>query len=211
MGMNEERQRLTDLFTEKAKLVSAFVSEVASMDEALAYVVDVCEKKEACQILASGCELPLSDKGEALCDTKQQKTIAAPLLDKEAYAKLSSLAGERGIRCIDSGLRQHLGGVDIGLTMADLGIAETGSLILNSNSEELRLSTMVSEFHVAVLPKSRIRETSYDIEADLVKMVSAAPSYTAFITGASRTADIERVLALGVHGPLQLHILLLED
>jgi Uncharacterized conserved protein len=108
-------------------------------------------------------------------------------------------------------MRDHLGGVDIGFTLADFGIAETGTLVINSNSEELRLATMIAEFHVAVLPQSKIRETSRDLEAELAALTSVQPSYTAFVTGASRTADIERVLALGVHGPLELHILLLED
>ena len=70
---------------------------------------------------------------------------------------------------------------------------------------------MICETHVAILPRERLRESSYDVEADLVGYMQQPPNYTAFITGASRTADIERVLALGVHGPLELHILILEE
>ena len=112
---------------------------------------------------------------------------------------------------IERGLRDHLEGIDIGFTIADYGIAETGTLVLNSSSEEVRLATMISEIHVAVLAVSRIRETSYDLESELKRFMQSPADYTAFITGASRTADIERVLTLGVHGPLELHILLLED
>ncbi len=208
--MNENRNPV-ELFEEKAKAVSAVVSKVASMREAVAYALDVCDKKQACQLLVSGCSEPLSEKGQALCETKQQKVIAAPGLSPEFFADLEGSARERGILCIEKGMRDHLGGVDIGFTLADFGIAETGTLVINSNSEELRLATMIAEFHVAVLSQSKIRETSRDLEAELAALTSVQPSYTAFVTGASRTADIERVLALGVHGPLELHILLLED
>ena len=95
--------------------------------------------------------------------------------------------------------------------MADLGLAETGTLVLKSASEDLRLATMISEINVVVLPLSRMRGGSYDAESELLEMMQDGANYLSFITGASRTADIERVLALGVHGPLELHILLLED
>ncbi|HWR02916.1 MAG TPA: lactate utilization protein [Humidesulfovibrio sp.] len=206
-----DSKRLVDLFTAKAKLVSAVVTPVKSLDEALAYTVDVCEKKDACQILMSGCESELSAPAGALCDTKPGKVIVAPDLDPAVFASLKGLCENRGIHCLPDGMRKHLGGIDIGFTIADAGIAETGTLLINSKSEELRLATMLCEVHVCVIKASTLRETSFDAEELVRSMSKDGPAYVAFVTGASRTADIERVLAIGVHGPLELHILVLED
>ena len=123
---------------------------------------------------------------------------------------MKAMCQARGIEFIRGGVRDHLAGIDIGFTVAEYGIAETGTLVIDSSSEELRMATMVSEVHVAVLPINRLRATSLHLEAELAQILDTAPNYCAFITGASRTADIERVLALGVHGPLELHVLLME-
>jgi L-lactate dehydrogenase complex protein LldG len=206
-----DSKRLMDLFSEKAGLVSAIVTPVGSMAEALAYTVDICDKKEACQLLMAGCEANLSSPAEALCEIKPGKVVMAPDLAADLFAALKVQCEERGIACLAEGMRKHLGGIDIGFTIADAGIAETGTLLLNSKSEELRLATMLCEVHVCVLRLGTLRETSFEAEGLLRDMSSHGPGYVAFITGASRTADIERVLAIGVHGPLELHILLLED
>ena len=108
-------------------------------------------------------------------------------------------------------MRSQLAGVDIGFSVAELGIAETGTLVQNCPGEELRLATMVCEYHVCVLAKSNIVKNGFAAEEQVRQFMHEAPNYTAFITGPSRTADIERVLTIGVHGPLELHILLLED
>lgn len=209
--MSQKDESHLQLFTQKAQAVSAVVTECASLDAAFDYVVELCGAKEACQLLVSGCEESLSPKAEDLCETAQQKVIAAPNVKKKDLARLKKLAEEQGFACIDKGLREHLGGIDIGFTICDGGIADTGSLLLNSNSEETRLATMVAEIHVAAVRKADIVPELYAVEKQLDKLMKKTPSYTAFITGASRTADIERVLALGVHGPLELHILLMED
>jgi L-lactate dehydrogenase complex protein LldG len=205
------KETLCQKFKEKAELVSAFVTEIGNEDAALKYVIELCDKKEACQLLASGCEADLSDDAGALCDAKQTKVIAAPGLNKEIYKKLAAKAKKSGFDCIDSGMRDHLAGIDIGFTYAEYGIADTGTLMLDCPDEEMRLATMISEYHVCVLPKSKIRANTYAVEKMMLTRMKKTPDYLAFITGASRTADIERVLALGVHGPLELHILLLED
>jgi len=194
---------LSALFKQKAELVSAVVKEVQTPYEALQYSIDICTQKEICQRL-----LPVQDEPP---EAKRAKIIAAPALDTALTDAMRVLCESNGIQFLTSGLRDHLAGVDIGLTFADYGIAETGTLVLDSSSEEVRLATMISEIHIAILPLSEIRPSAYDLEKELRNNMQTHPNYTAFITGASRTADIERVLALGVHGPLELHILLLPE
>lgn len=209
--MSHKHNPHLELFTEKAGAVSAVVREIDSLEQAYDYVVELCGKKKACQLLISGCEEKLSDKAGDLCENKQEKVVAAPNLKKKDFAKLQKQCEVAGFVCLDKGLREHLGGIDIGFTLCDGGIADTGTLLLESNSEETRLATMVAEIHVAAVLKSEIEADFQAMENKLAKLMKKSPSYTACITGASRTADIERVLALGVHGPLELHILLMEE
>ncbi len=206
-----EQKKLCRLFGQKAQAVSAVVHEIKDFNAALAYTVDLCGKQGACRIAISGCEENLSPPAEALCDLKHEKIVAAPGLEAHLYAKLENICAENGFACIRSDLRSRTEGIDIGFTIADLAIAETGTLVLNCPGEDLRLATMICEYHVCVVRKESIVKDAFAAEQQLLKYMHKTPNYTAFITGASRTADIERVLALGVHGPLELHILLVED
>lgn len=189
-------------FVERADIAAAKVSTINSFEEAVKYAVDLCLERPLIRYEIS--DEPMSTDGE-------RKVIAAPSLSGQEYELLTKKAAAHSIDCLDSGMRNHLSGVDVGLTYGDLGLAETGTLVLSCPDEELRLATMVCEYHVCVLPKSKIYADGYEAEEQLRKFMLDAPNYTAFITGPSRTADIERVLSIGVHGPLELHILILED
>jgi L-lactate dehydrogenase complex protein LldG len=70
---------------------------------------------------------------------------------------------------------------------------------------------MLAQEHVVIVNSSDIKESADDITDSLKNNFNKAGKYTAFITGPSRTADIERVLSIGVHGPARLRILILED
>ncbi len=190
-------------FTEKAVSVSALVYPVQSLDAALEKAVEICQGKA-----------PLDPQMETtqFSDGDKTRIVAAPNLDDGTFNALSEKCGAAGgISLIRENLRQYPGGIDMGISLMDYGIAETGTLVLDSRSEETRLSTMLSEIHVAILETSKIRETALAMTEELTGVVGDPGSYMAFITGASRTADIERVLAIGVHGPLELHIMLVED
>jgi L-lactate dehydrogenase complex protein LldG len=158
---------MVDLFKEKAQLVSAVVSEVSTHREAFEYSIDLCDRKEACQLMISGCDRPLSAKAGNMCDEKQSKIIAAPGLKESHMAELNNLAVAKDIQLITGDLRKHLAGIDIGLTFIDYGIAETGTLVLDSSSKEVRLVTMISEVHIALPHRTKLRQNAYALEENL--------------------------------------------
>ncbi len=150
--------------------------------------------------------------GSKIPGDPSMRVIAAPNLDEDSFNHLSDRCDDTGgIRLLHRGLRAFPGGIDMGLTLVDRAIADTGTLVLNSNNEDTRLATMLCEVHVALLKVSDIRASANEMAEELSEMTARTGSYTAFITGASRTADIERILAIGVHGPLELHIILVEE
>ena len=96
---------------------------------------------------------------------------------------------------------------DVGITMAQAGIAETGTLVLDSSVEQNRLVSLVPPIHIALLDASRIYATLGETLAALQSGAELSPAVT-FITGPSRTADIELTLAIGVHGPQELYVII---
>ena len=95
---------------------------------------------------------------------------------------------------------------DVGISTAQAAIAETGTLILDSACERHRLVSLVPPVHIAIVNASTICDTLSDALALLRKDKQISPAVT-FITGPSRTADIELTLAIGVHGPQELYVI----
>jgi L-lactate dehydrogenase complex protein LldG len=100
--------------------------------------------------------------------------------------------------------------IDAGITTTRGGIAETGSLILWPTIDEPRTLSLVPPIHIAVLRASELHETLH--EAMRAQAWSDdLPTNALLATGPSKTADIQRLLVYGAHGPKQLVILLIRD
>ncbi len=96
---------------------------------------------------------------------------------------------------------------EVGITEVDYGIAETGTMVLGGGAGRPRSASLLPSIHLGLLPVSRILPS---LKSFFHLNHSAFKSNTFFfITGPSRTADIEQTLTLGVHGPRRVHILLL--
>jgi len=96
----------------------------------------------------------------------------------------------------------------IGVTQMHWGIANTGTLAQDSSAVEQRLASALTWIHIALVGTADIVA---DLPALMTKMHPSQHGYIALITGPSRTADIERVLAIGVHGPERLVIVSVDE
>ena len=96
----------------------------------------------------------------------------------------------------------------IGISQMDWGLANTGTLVQDSTKVEQRLVSTLSTIHIALIATDRILA---DLPTVLTKVNPERSAYIAMITGPSRTSDIERVLTIGVHGPVRLIIAAVDE
>jgi L-lactate dehydrogenase complex protein LldG len=174
------KNRAIEQFSAAARLVGAEVVELADPSAAAQYLVT----------RAGGTMLP---------------PLGASLERAELGSRLRAAGGELAAT-ID---RETAASAAAGVTGANFALAATGTVVLESTPEAVRLATTLPERHFVLLDPAKI----------LLDDVAAIPlirsfhqqqprNFLAYITGPSRTADIERVLTIGVHGPRELHILL---
>jgi L-lactate dehydrogenase complex protein LldG len=138
--------------------------------------------------------------------------VLLPDFPAAARLNLAVLLREQGAAVVTEGLHAAAATAEAGVTGANFALADTGTVVLDSTAEELRLASTLPERHFILLDRRKILPDHLAAVPLLRRLHQRlSPDFIAFITGPSRTADIERVLTIGVHGPRELHILLLDD
>lgn len=190
---------LYKLFKERAEAVSSKVIRVAGCQEAAGALASIIQEEKVSKIVAepTGMVKSCVDRlvGESFLNVVDGPSPSAP---------------DTGVSLYFNDLRKQSEDAGMGLSEMLAGVAETGSLAGDCTSLENRLVSTLPPVHVVLMPAANIVATP----GDAIKMICSGgrpPGYLSFITGPSRTADIERVLTIGVHGPAKLYVIILDE
>ena len=147
--------------------------------------------------------------------------------EEDLVSQIGALANERGwteIHCADENIKtalssfgfpafseKQLADVDVSITKCEVLVARTGSMVLSSTESSGRLPSVYAPIHICIAKASQL---VYDIKDAITfmqkKYGDKLPSMISFATGPSRTADIEKTLVVGVHGPKEVFCFLLD-
>jgi L-lactate dehydrogenase complex protein LldG len=136
---------------------------------------------------------------EGIADAPQSYAVWADgpfLADKNKKSFLQRISGLKfDVTC------QAAADSRIGISDMSWALADTGSLVADQTSVEQRLVSTLPAIHIAIVPTGNILPGKAEL---FTRITPQQARYIAFISGPSRTADIERVLTIGVHGPKRL-------
>ncbi len=161
----------------------------------------------------------VSNDGEAVAEIVEvfrtsgaSRAVASPDLGRLQEPICQALE-RAGANLVEGDTAEALATADLGVTRADLGIAETGSIAVAGTDLLTRLTSMLPLVHVAVLEGSAVVPT-LDEAGEFLRQADRGGlgwqrKYVTLVSGPSRTSDVEKTLTIGVHGPGQLHIILL--
>jgi len=168
------------------------------VDELATGIADICHSTGVTKVALSGsswlAEIELSD---------QLKARGLSVL-------MTTETGSSG----HEGLVAQLADCGAGVTAVDYAIAETGTIVLSSDERSALLVSLLPTIHIAVLRPSQISAGLAEVISKLnVERVGQNKSCrsVSFITGPSRTSDVELTLSIGVHGPKELHVIIVNE
>jgi len=172
----------TQRFIESAKRVGAEVLRVANLHDAITYIKE-----------------------------KAPGTVLVPETSLVRQHHLRALLSEAGVDVFTGKFRNAGRHPGAGITFCNFCLADSGTVVLESTDEEMRLATTLPEMHFIIAdPATILHDNLAAVEPMTAFHQGSDPKFIAYITGPSRTADIERVLTIGCHGPREVHILVVE-
>lgn len=145
----------------------------------------------------------LRDEGVAETPGRYAVWADCPFLDAIDRQQLAGIAGLHFEVSRERAAEAH-----IGISQMDFALADTGTLAQDATAVDKRLVSTLPVIHIALVPTEALLP---DMPAWLAKAQPQNSGYLSLITGPSRTADIERVLTIGVHGPSRLIIIFVDQ
>ncbi len=187
---------MTTLISQVNELLAMFADRLREVGGQVQRTPDSVLAAHAIQTIAAG-------NSVRMIWMSSQVANRAPLL----FARLGQMGLATRIPASVAEIRDQ----PVGLAIGEAAIAETGSVVVSEPHRSSRSVTLMTEELIVVCPTSALLP-SLDAAATLLREISASgASYATFITGVSRTADIERQLTVGVQGPGALHVILVDD
>ena len=169
-----------------ADLIGRFIAKAESLASTVARVVDMAAVPAAVARYLHEQQLPLS-------------VVVTPACQTYDWAAAGLASEFRAARDADR----------VGITDCFCALAETGTLMLLSAPESPASVSLLPETHIALVPVERIVSGMEDAFARLAAQHGALPRAVNFISGPSRTGDIEQTIVLGAHGPCRVHLILI--
>lgn len=188
-----EQGQLIDRFEEEVKKVHGVVSRVSGHGGLSALLGALIEEKAIKKIVR--------------WDTPTLANLDDALSGAGAEVTSINLHEDESSR-IDQ--RNALVEADMGLTEVDYAVADIGSLVLRASRSQSRLVSVLPAIHVAVVTPDKIVGSLSNL-LPLVNSGEGLPSAVSLVTGPSRTADIETIRTVGIHGPIELHVVIFES
>lgn len=197
--MAERWPEALERFRQEFERVNGVFHRAAGLEEVAGVIRDLAREKDAHELITwASAELGLDLRGSL--ESQGLSIVAAPADGRDDARGRYREAAARAL---------------IGVTGADFALAETGTLILLSGPGRPHSTSLLPDTHVAIFGQDRLLETLEQVGIMLEALhVDAARSMSgsvvSFITGPSRTADIELTLTRGVHGPKEVHAIFVE-